>query len=125
MGKENESNVLLWSYNGGTNQQWKFQKTSSGYYNILAKDSGRCLDIYQGDLSVEDGKNIQIYDCGTGAHQQWLAVYNSDGSYTFKSAASSTFSLDITGEIMEDGTNIEMYTSNNTNAQKWILEKIG
>lgn len=41
--KNDGADVLLWSYWGGTNQQWYFKKLKNGYYQIKARHSQKCL----------------------------------------------------------------------------------
>jgi mannan endo-1,4-beta-mannosidase len=54
---------------GGSNQQFRFQPTDSGYYRLVARGSTMCVDVVS--RSTADGAGIQQYDCGTGTNQQF------------------------------------------------------
>lgn len=53
----------------GTNQQWRFQDLGGGYYNLIARHSGKCLDV--ANVSTADGARLIQWSCGSGANQQF------------------------------------------------------
>ena len=57
---------------GRTNQQWQLPDAGAGYVQIVARHSGRCLDV-TGE-STADGARVIQYTCGTAANQQWQRV---------------------------------------------------
>jgi hypothetical protein len=58
--------IQLWSWAAGTNQQWKPVALGNGDYKLVARHSGRCLDVP--GASTGDGPQLQQYGCnGTGA----------------------------------------------------------
>ncbi|MFG1859240.1 RICIN domain-containing protein [Microbispora bryophytorum] len=65
----NNAEVKQYSWNGGGNQQWRFQDAGGGYYRLVSQNSGKCLDMASG--STADGANVIQYTCGGGANQQW------------------------------------------------------
>ena len=81
-------------------------------------NSGKVLDV-NGGVSA-NGTNVQQYDSNGTYAQKWIAVKNSDGSYTFQSALAENAVLDVNGGSSANGTNVQLYTSNGTNAQKWV-----
>ena len=81
-------------------------------------NSGKVLDV-NGGVSA-NGTNVQQYDSNGTYAQKWIAVKNSDGSYTFQSALAENAVLDVNGGSNANGTNVQLYTSNGTNAQKWV-----
>jgi endoglucanase len=62
-----DGNLLqLWTYGGGSNQQWTPVSLGNGYYKFVGVGSGRCLDTPA--ASTANGVQLQIYDCnGTEA----------------------------------------------------------
>ncbi|MCX9073109.1 MAG: RICIN domain-containing protein [Candidatus Methanoperedens sp.] len=62
------------------------------YYAIIAKHSGKCLDV--AGESQEPGANVQQWDCHGGNNQLWKLVI----SQTPETAGNSTISGYITGE---------------------------
>jgi hypothetical protein len=61
--------VIQWSCNGGTNQQWRVQDLGSGYVQLVARHSGKCLEVL--NAATTDGARLAQWTCGTGTHQQW------------------------------------------------------
>jgi endoglucanase len=66
VGTTDGSLLQLWTYGGGSNQQWTPVSLGNGYYKFVGVGSGRCLDTPA--ASTANGVQLQIYDCnGTGA----------------------------------------------------------
>jgi hypothetical protein len=62
----NAAKIQLWAWAGGTNQQWLPVSEGNGYYHLVARHSGRCLDVP--GASGADSVQLQQWDCnGTGA----------------------------------------------------------
>jgi hypothetical protein len=58
--------IQLWCNNGQTNQQWLLVPECGGFYHLVARHSGRCLDVP--GSSTADSLQLQQWDCnGTGA----------------------------------------------------------
>ena len=70
--------------NGTNAQKWKDTHDSNGYVTLTNVNSGKVLDVYGG--SSANGANVQQYSSNNTYAQKWIAVKNSDGSYTFQSA---------------------------------------
>ena len=64
--------VHLWSYVGGTNQQWQPVALGGGLYRFVARHSGKCLDVR--DVSTSDGAQIQQWACTGGVAQSFRFV---------------------------------------------------
>jgi glucosylceramidase len=59
--------VHLWSYAGGANQQWQPVALGGGQYRFIARNSGKCVDVR--DVSTNDGGWLQQWTC-TGSPAQ-------------------------------------------------------
>jgi endoglucanase len=60
------SPMQLWTYGGGSNEQWMPVSLGNGLYKFVGVGSGRCLDVP--GASTSNGVQLDIYDCnGTGA----------------------------------------------------------
>ncbi len=68
---------------------------SNGYVTLTSVNSGKVLDV-NGGVSA-NGTNVQQYDSNGTYAQKWIAVKNSDGSYTFQSALAENKVLDVSG----------------------------
>lgn len=96
---------------------------NDGTYVILsALNTARALDCVGG--SDNNGANVRIYDRSDGDSQLVHITTNSDGSRRLIFALSGK-SIDVTGGTFADGKNIQQYTDNATDAQKWNLVDAG
>lgn len=68
----NGASVQLWTYGGGTNQQWLPTDRGNSTFTFTARNSGKCLDI--ADASSADGARIQQWACHNGASQTFRLV---------------------------------------------------
>jgi hypothetical protein len=65
--------IELWSYGGGTNQQWMPVSVGNGAYQFIARNSSKCLDVPGASTAVLIP--LQQYDCnGTGAQSYTLQL---------------------------------------------------
>ncbi len=77
-----QSNVQLFTCNGGLNQQFTLQAKGNGWFMIRSMLDGRCLDI---DLNVNNGwryeHNVQLWKCSGEPNQLWkFEDFNGGGS---------------------------------------------
>ena len=137
MGKARSGqNVWQFGSNNSRAQKWIVQPNGSGYTISSALDSSYVLDLSGG--TVRSGGNIQIYDSNNTVAQQWsfdkyvsdrercdsYASQNkdkmADGTYYIKNQGVN-YALDVSGGSLYAGANVQLYSSNRTNAQKWKL----
>lgn len=72
--KENGAQVQLYDYLGNNHQQFILYDCGEGYYQLVARNSGKVVEIPQS--SKGNGEWIKIYD-NNGTHtQQWAVVEN-------------------------------------------------
>lgn len=77
-------------------------------------------------ITAASGKNVTANGDNVvtanphNASQTWRLTRASDGSYTIKNNATGKV-LDVYAASRASGTNVDLYTSNNTNAQKWYI----
>ena len=64
--------VQQWSCTGGNNQRWKLVSMGDGYNELVAKHSGKCLDVAAS--STADAANVQQWSCHGGNNQRWMLV---------------------------------------------------
>ncbi|WP_434600621.1 RICIN domain-containing protein [Streptomyces sp. A5-4] len=68
----NGASVHLWTYGGGTNQQWLPADRGNNTYTFSARNSGKCLDI--ADASTANGARTQQWTCHNGPAQTFRLV---------------------------------------------------
>ena len=132
----NYSNVQQYNSNGTKSQKWIVKKSGSGYTIISALDSNYVLDLSGG--KVVNSRDIQIYQGNGSTAQQWtfeknitererldeMATQNKsmmdDGVYYIKNR-DVKFALDVSGGSLNSGANVQLYSLNKTDAQKWLV----
>ena len=133
---KNGRNIHQYASNGTHAQKWIVQQSGSGYSIVSAIDTSFALDIRNG--SVYSGSNIQLYKSNNTAAQQWTfnkyvterercdsyASQNkdrmADGVYYIKNQ-NVGFALDVADGSLYGGANVQLYSLNKTNAQKWKI----
>ena len=85
---------------------------------LTSANSDKALDVY--GASTANGANAQQYASNGTYAQKWIAIKNSDGSYTFQSALAENKVLDVSGASTSNGANVQLYAANGTTAQKWV-----
>jgi hypothetical protein len=80
-----QTNVQLYSCNGGINQQFRLQPVGGGWFTIVSAMDGRCLDI---DLNTGNGwryeRNVQLWTCNNGSNQRWRFDTSLGGDIIFR-----------------------------------------
>lgn len=132
----NYSNIQQYNSNGTKSQKWIVKKSGSGYTIISAMDPNYVLDLSGG--RIENNRNIQLYQSNGSTAQQWtfeknitererldeMATQNKsmmdDGVYYVKNR-DVKFALDVSGGSAYSGANVQLYSLNKTDAQKWLV----
>lgn len=132
----NNRNIQQYASNGSRAQKWIVQKSGSGYTIISAMDPNYVLDLSGG--RIENNRNIQLYQSNGSKAQQWtfeknitererldeMATQNKsmmdDGVYYIKNR-DIKFALDVSGGSAYSGANVQLYSLNKTDAQKWLV----
>ena len=91
------------------------------YYISTAIDDKYILDI--ADFSKINGARLQIWEkFSLGDNQKFQIKSSEDGSYTIEAVHSGKV-LDVAGAGKNNGTKVQQYTNNGTDAQKWKIEE--
>ena len=64
--------AVQWDYAGGTNQQWRLAWSSAGVFAIVARHSGKVLEV-QGQSTADSAEVGQWADLGL-ANQRWRVI---------------------------------------------------
>ena len=124
-GIKDGTNVQIWQNTNSCAQAWQIQKNTDNSYTVLNRCSGKALDLADG--AIKNGGNIQIWTRNNTNAQKWkFEEYKfngavAEGTYAIKSAGNNSFSVDVSGAVLADATNIQLYANNNTKAQKWVF----
>jgi len=113
----NGNHLQIWAASGGPNQSWTFTSLGSSKYTLQV-NGAHCLDS---GGTTTNGSPATIWACQSGnTNQQWTATSVS-GGFTFK-AGNSGLCLDVAAAGSANGTAVQTYTCNGTNAQTWAVQ---
>lgn len=112
------ANVQLYSLNKTNAQKWKITHDSTGYVSFQNVGSGMYLTASGITANVYQQKQTNDYN------QKWIVMFDNNQNLRIVSALNSTMVLDVKDGKIRRCSNIQLYTSNNTNAQKWVFEYI-
>lgn len=114
------ANVQLYSLNRSNAQKWKITHDSKGYVMFQNVGSGMYL------TSGGSGNSANVYQQkqSNGYNQKWIIMYDNNSNLRIVSALHSNRVLDVHGGMIRNFSNIQLYDSNNSNAQKWVFEYI-
>ena len=112
------ANVQLYTDNNSAAQLFRLEKSGSGF-RIVSSKSGL---VVTGGTADKD--NV-TQETATGASNQvWIPVIADGGYITFQNAANKNMVLDVSGGKAANSQNVQVYSSNDSNAQKWKLEPV-
>ena len=124
---ENNAIVQQYSRNNSRAQRWFIRDSGAGYY-LQSALGNWVLDLSGGNTA--DGAAIRLY-APNGTASQLFVVSSSDVSITtgvsmiITSVANKKLVTDVTSASTANGVRVQLYSSNNTNAQKYRFESIG
>lgn len=120
-GTSNGCNLWLYERNNSAAQAFRITSAGNGYYTIqLAMTNNKVLDVFGG--TGYQGCNVGIWDSnGYNATDNQLWSFESAGNGYYYIKSKTGFYLDVNGASNANKTNIQVWTGNNTNAQKWKL----
>lgn len=109
-------NVWLYSLNKSNFQKWKISHDSQGY--VMFENIGSGMYLAVSESNVVQQKKSNDYN------QKWIIKYDANHNLRIVSATNSNSAIDISNGAVKNGSNIQIYTANNTAAQKWVFEYI-
>ena len=136
---QNEQNISQYDSNNTYAQKWIIVKDGDGFKIVSALNDNFVLDLSNGQ--VKNMANIQLYkENGTSAQRWYFQTYESirqkmdkmakqyneeieEGTYMISTVSNPYYSLDVKYGSTNRGANVWLYSTNATNAQKWILKK--
>ena len=124
---ENNAIVQQYSRNNSQAQRWFIRDSGAGYY-LQSVLGNWVLDLSGGNTA--NGAAIRLY-APNGTASQLFVVSSSDVniatgvSMIITSVANKKLVTDVTSASTANGARVQLYSSNNTNAQKYRFESIG
>lgn len=122
----NGSNIQQYSPNNSNAQLWSVQKNADGSFTFISKANALAMDVCNGKAS--NGSNIQCYSYNGTRSQRFVlkkrANLIGDGIYTMRPAISSSRLLDVKDASSANGANVQLHSSNGSQAQKWSINLV-
>ena len=114
----NGTKLQIWAAAGNVNQQWNVSLISGSSYKIQSNAGAVCLDSAG---ATANGTAATVWSCATGnANQSWAAASAGTNIFTLTDA-NAGLCLDVAGAGTANGTVVDTWACNGTNAQKWAI----
>jgi hypothetical protein len=113
--------VEIWTCTGLKNQLWTAKDTGDGEYQLVASNSGKCLNLVSG---VTEGSKVQIAPCANTPTQLWFSYGGSSSStFVWTEPRSSAYILDVVGgpSSAADGVLTQVVTPDGSHLIKWLI----
>ena len=123
----NNAVVQQYSVNGTNAQRWFIRDSGAGYY-LQSALGNWVLDLSGGNTA--NGAAIRLYTPNGTASQLFVVSCSGvtvpvDTAVIIKSAGNANLVFDVPSASMANGTRIQLYAANGTNAQRFRFRKIG
>lgn len=123
----NNAVVQQYSANGTNAQRWFIRDSGAGYY-LQSALGNWVLDLSGGNIA--NGAAIRLYTPNGTASQLFVVSCSGvtvpvDTAVIIKSAGNANLVFDVPSASMANGTRIQLYAANGTNAQRFRFRKIG
>lgn len=116
------------TFTNGLNQLWDINPLTNtfggdiSYFSIKAAHDGVTMDLY--NFSYANGGNIDQWNGGTNAVEQWYFQYVTNGYFKIRSRWSNKV-LDVNGASTSAGAQIVQWSDTGTLDQQWRLIPAG
>ncbi|MEN0083210.1 MAG: RICIN domain-containing protein [Leifsonia sp.] len=115
------ANVVQWTSNGGSNQQWQLHPVGGGLYQLINRNSGKPLD--DNGASYGHGASAVQWTANGGSNQLWYFEANADGTYSIRNFLSKQV-LEVGGGSTSAGAQLDQWMPLNQSNQFWTLTAV-
>ncbi len=127
---QNWQSIGQYTYNDTDAQKWIAVKNSNGTYTFYSKLNPRfALDVDSN--STANGTNLELFQANGTTGQQWNLETTSfvgkhrndlpDGTFEMIRPNAKRMVMDLAGSSAANGTNVQLYTVNHSDAQMWLF----
>ncbi|MGW4164617.1 RICIN domain-containing protein [Streptomyces sp. NPDC004788] len=116
--------ATVWGCNDGDNQTWVFNSMGGGFFQIVNRSSGLCLELPGLPPSTDNGTRVQQWQCNGGRNQLWWFDHwaNVNGNHTAEIKNAYAGCLEINGwQTGTWGTGAQLWSCNGGNNQRWAF----
>lgn len=121
---DSNGNVCQRTGSSSKSQYWVPAISTNGGIILENVGSGKVLDI--ASASTKSGANVQVYaPNGTNAQKFYFKTSAplGNGTYLIRTAKNSSKVLDVKSGSTSNKANVQIYSSNDTGAQKWMISR--
>lgn len=119
--------LIQYTANGTSAQRWTIKHNEEEEtYTFVSGCSGLVLDVPCG--AAKNCTPIQTWSSNDTSAQKWTLTPTSlvqDGLYRFDSIVNEDYVIDVASGSTSADARIQVYTSNSTLAQKWVVANLG
>ena len=115
---------------GANVQQWDESSNDNQLFSVIANEDERYSFINKGTglmLAVSDS-NLVAAAAGNSVQTSFVMTEQEDllseGLYEVYPSANSSFVLDVAGGSADNSANVQLFASNGSFAQKWLIKKV-
>ena len=91
---------------------------ANGTYRIVARHSGKVLDVSGGGTA--DGSNVVQWTYGGGYNQRWVVTHLGNNQYSIVGVQSGK-ALEVSNWGSSNGSNVQIWTNQGGSNQKWTI----
>jgi hypothetical protein len=114
---QENANVQIWDENYALPEEWQFISIDNNYYKILSSNSGKALTV----IGNTAGSNVVQASWINSETQKWRIAAAGNGFYNIISKTNNLY-LDVDAGRIEAGSNVQVWTANGLDPEKWQLE---
>jgi hypothetical protein len=115
---DNQADVVVRPWDGGTNQQWKIESLGDGSYRLTARHSGKVLDV---NYSMDNQANVVQHEWHGEDNQRWIFEPVGDGYYRLVAKFSKKV-LDV--NLTDKPANVVQHEWHGGDNQRWKIEAV-
>lgn len=120
--KEPNAPVDVWTGNGTDAQKWRLQWNTDGSASLQNLAHGGWLTrLAPADM---DGGPVGLRDGDGSLSQRWIVLGVGGGAWEILSAGDPRYALDVYAGLAQDGTKVQLFSRNDSAAQKWGFEAV-
>lgn len=125
---DNYANVRIFTKNNSDAQFITVVTNSDGSRRMLFTMSGKSIDVNKGTFT--NGTNVQQFSNNDSRAQKWDIVPDGNtitvgsttySTYVIKCSENKSYAMDVSGGKGVSGTNVQIYSVNGSNAQRWVF----
>ena len=114
------TNIQQWDESPNDNQLFNLVRNEDGSYTFINKGTGLTLAV-SGSKVVATTPGDSVRTSFALIEQDYLL---NEGLYEIYPSVNSSYVLDVAGGSADAGANVQLYASNGSFAQKWLVKKV-